>query len=76
MGQAKFSLGTVLTNRAMNETNPGVYEGVYAPRKGDNVSGAKVVVSFTPAGFPEGQARGRGPQARRLASRQAARPRL
>ena len=55
-GQAQFSLGTILTNRSMNESSPGVYEGVYAPRKGDNVSGAKVVVTFIPSDLASGQA--------------------
>ncbi len=54
-GQAKFSVGTVLVDRTMAETTPGVYDGVYAPRNGDSLTNAKVVVTFTPADLAQNQ---------------------
>ena len=51
-GKARYSLGEVAKNRAMNETTPGTYVGTYTLRKGDNLAGVPVSAVYT---APDGQ---------------------
>lgn len=51
-GNATFSIGRVVQNRAMAETQPGTYTGEYTMRRTDDLSGAIVTGTFR---APDGQ---------------------